>query len=194
MDILSDLPLESSEDFSIAVNNIESGWMDLVIATSEKRFQYSASYLTDPLNDLLEATVLLLTKQSCHSRFGRLFKHSAMVVHDLEGNMIVWLLHYSDDIFTVVIWKDIDTGLIEDLCSYNLDKATYEKKTFEDLPDLTNNLLFALKGSPESFAKTLTATFDNLGAKFPDEEDRDHWGFSYSKTKFQALKKWLQNK
>jgi|APLak6261672720_1056091.scaffolds.fasta_scaffold09005_3 hypothetical protein len=191
MDILSNLTYESCKDFVIQIDEIKAGWMDITISTKDKNFNYSASYLTDPLNDLLDATILLLTNQPFHIRGGWFLKDNAIVVHDLEGDIIVWLLNYSNNILTVLIWENINTDLLEDLCSYNFDIETYKKNEFEDVPDLTKNLIFALKDTPHFFTQILKDTLKNLDAKYPDEEYKGQWGFSYSDTNFKALTKWL---
>lgn len=191
MDILSNLTYNSCKDFKIQVDDIEAGWMDITISTNDKNFNYSASYLTDPLNDLLDATVLLLTNQPFHIRGGWFLKDKAIVVHDLEGDIIVWLLNYSNNILTVLIWENMSTDLLEDLCHYNLDSETYKKNEFEELPDLTKGLIFALQDTALQFARILKETFKNLDAKYPDEEYKGHWGFSYSETNFDILIKWL---
>lgn len=40
-------------------------------------------------------------------------------------------------------------------------------------------LIFALQDTPLQFAQTLKDTFKNLDAKYPDEENKRNWGFSY---------------
>lgn len=79
--------------------------MDITISTADKNFNYSASYLTDPLNDFLDATVLLLTNQPFHIGGGWFLKDNAIVVHDLKGNIIVRLLIYTNNILTVLFGK-----------------------------------------------------------------------------------------
>jgi hypothetical protein len=191
MDILSKLKYKSFNDLNIQVDDIEAGWMDLTISTLYKNFKYSASYLTNPLNDLLSATVLLLTDKPFHIRGGLYIKDNAIVEHDLEGDRIVWLLNYTNTILTVLIWKNISTDLLEDLCLYNFESEIYIKSTLDDLPDLTEDLIFALQDKPFQFAQTLKKTFENLDAKYPDEDYKGEWGFSYSESDFKILIKWI---
>lgn len=191
MDILKKLPFQTVENFIIRVGAIEHGWMDITIATPEKQFSYLASYSTDPLNDLLNATVLLLTDKPFHIRGNWYLNEKAIVIHDLEGSIILWLIINSNGIFTILIWEDINQEMIEDLCHYNFESAIYQKFEFEEPPDLSKKLLFALNVSAIFFAKTLKNILDDLKERVEQNNYEDNWGYEYSEENYAKLINWL---
>ena len=192
MNPLSVLPLKPFDDFSIKLGKIQHGWMEITLETTEKSFEYVASYISDPLNDLLEATVHLLTNQPPPPGYNqRLRKDNAFFVHDTEEIFIVWLLHYSNGIFTISIWDNIIVDVIDQLCYYELDREMYNKYADDELPDLTNDLIFAFTGSPIVFAQKLKDVFDYLDATYTKAKKRKEWGIRYSKENYNMLTQWL---
>ena len=193
MNILPHLPFKPVEQFTFQVTRIYAGWMEIILSDNEKSFKYSASYLTDPLEDILFCTVLLLNKQPVHVRANWFLKEGAVIMHDLEGDIVVWLLHHSNDVFSVLTWFNIDPFVLESLCDDNFDMVAYNRKRvyLEDLPDLSTNLLFAFCGSPIHFAQTLKATLNHVTKTFIVEEDESDWGIRYSIEDYNALCNWI---
>lgn len=193
MNILPHLHFQPLEELSIRVKRIYAGWMDITLSNKEKSFEYSASYLTDPLEEILYCTILLLNKKPVHVRGNWYLKDSAVIYHDLEGRVVVWLLHHSNDVFSLMIWDNIDPDALESLANGNFDMISYNRERVynEDLPDLSTDLLFAFCGSPIHFAKTLKETLENVTKTFIVGEDESDWGIRYSIEDFNALNNWI---
>jgi len=205
MKIFSHFKFTDIEDFEIEIGEIIAGWMDITIGTNNENFKYSASYIGDPLNELLYATDLLLINKPHIIRCEFFIKDTAIVTHHLEPETINWLINYNDNILTILIWKNINTDLLEDLGSCNFDKDLYKKQYGEEYTDsvdyydygetnLEKTLLFALKGEPTKFVKTLVDICKNLDILYEDEKYKNCWGFSYDTDCFNSLVNWLNNK
>lgn len=205
MDILSTFQYNDFNDFNITIGEIRNGWMNITLTTKEKQLDYWASYICDPLNDLLEATVLLLTK-SPKIIYGNTYftkekiiaketRRNELVTHDTEGDYIEWLLRYSDNIFTVIIWKNIFTDLLDTLCFYDFDSKKYEENECEEMPNLIDNLEFAFKGEPIFFAQKLILILKELELKNTVDkyEHKTEWGYRYSEENFTKLTEWIKN-
>lgn len=196
MNILSTLPYTTFDHFYISVEKIRHGWMDLNIGTGIEHISYSASYLGDPLNDLLEVAVLFAGGPKGNAvnyypnpnYIGNYF----YVTHDLEGDLVIWLFKYVDEELTLIIWNGFPTDMdaLYDLAEVDFDDQSCQYHMLSGKPDLTNNLFFAAKGSLSTFAKTLINTFQNL-AELQRWEDDGDWGFAYPVTQFDFLKQWV---
>ncbi len=205
MDALSTLTYKNLNDFYITIGNIRNGWMDITLTTKERQLNYFASYNCDPLNDLLESIVLLLTNQR-KIIYGNTYftkeniistndRKYELVLHDTERESIWWLLKYSDKILTIIIWKNIFSELLDTLCYYDFDSERYAEHESKEMPKLTDELEFAFKGEPMFFAQHLVNVFKELDLKYAIDkyEHKTEWGYRYSKENFTKLTEWIKN-
>jgi hypothetical protein len=156
--------------------------MQFFLNANEDHFIYSASYIGDPLNDLLHATALALDK-SKHDSY-------CCVFHDLEGQDITWLLKLLGDELSVIIWdgnvSDRDTLLT--LSDNNFNSEAFGVLVLDKLPDFHQDLKFALKCKPEIFVRALINAVEGL-YRLKKYDDRD-WGFRYSQEDYDKLIEW----
>jgi hypothetical protein len=197
MDLLANLPYTSFDGFLINVDKIRNGWMNLSITANEKTFNYVASYICDPLNDLLTAAVAIIKKQEITSFIYNSTPNTAgdylYVFHDLEGAEITWLFKYNQKDLTLIIWENcpVDFDTFITLLRENFNSQSFE--ILDESPDVTKELVFAIKGSTVTFIKAVVNMFTNLQSlkRYDDENSDSDWGFKYSIEKFNILKEWL---
>ncbi|OOQ57523.1 hypothetical protein BC343_11975 [Mucilaginibacter pedocola] len=156
--------------------------MDINVLNNGNHISYGASYLTDPLNDLLSAAVLFVSYQNAP-------RMCFCATHELEPSTITWLLKWQGNEMVLLIWEDVETEL-QDLIDAGLDEEYYKHNIDKDLPDITKGLLLAVKDSPRKFIQALIKVFPTLQRLKRDSEDAD-WGFTYSKDKLATLEDWL---
>jgi len=193
MDMLSTLSYTTFNDFYISIKKIRYGWMSFNVVADNKDISYDASYLCDPLNDLLDVAVLFAggPKGKAASYYPKLnyIGNYFYVTHELEGDSVIWLFKYVGEELTLIIWNGfpVDMDALYDLAVADFDD--------QSLPfteqDLTQKLVFAMKGSLLTFAKTLIDTFHNLECLQRWEDDDDEWGFAYSKNQLDFFLKWV---
>ena len=202
MNLLSTLPYISFDDFFIRVKRIRYGWMELYIGFDDNNFNYSASYLSDPLADLLEVTVYsIIEKQSSisdrhYDRFCSINNYY-FVVHDLEGDNVFWLFKYADEELTIIIWNEtFDEDVFFELAQENFNSESMVVKMQDPVIDINKGVLFAMKGAPIGFIKALNNTLGSLKElDRPNEHADDYyndWGFIYSSELYEKLNDWLQ--
>lgn len=200
MNLLSHLPYEPFNDFFINVESIRYGWMDLSIGANGKSLSYGASYTTEPLNDLLNVAVAIVSNKKIISSqdnwrpqpIGNCF----IVYHDLEGTEVPWLFKYENDELTLFIWasEPVDYDTFANLAEWNFNREAIKYSNPDDIPDLSVDLSFAFKGSAAAFVSALLNTIENLSLLPKDgQEDYDGWGFKYSIDNFALLKDWLNH-
>jgi len=191
MNSLLDLNFTTIRDFSITIGKIEAGWMEITLSNPNRTFTYEASYLTDPLNGLLDVMLAIMENPLSYTQNNVLSENTRILVHDLETDFVVWLFNYTNETLRVAIWLNIDFDLLDDFRYFEFNEQTYREHTFEDPPNLTENLLFALEGSHVSFLKTLKQVFENLDKTYVGKEFEGKWGYSYNKKQFHKLMNFL---
>jgi hypothetical protein len=197
MDLLSSLTYTTFDNFYIHVDKIQYGWMYLSVGTDDRNFNYAASYLGDPLNELLHATISIVKEQksNLHSNAVTNIRDYVYVIHELEPDLVTWLFKYNNDELTLIIWKNIPTDVdtFDMLIEEDFNSQSVEITLLDKASVLTDELAFAIKGNFISFIKALINTFINLGSlKRHDGDSNDaDWGFSYSIDNFNFLKEWL---
>ena len=170
---------------TIEIDKIQNGWMYIILKTNFSIKKYAASYLCNPIIDLIEKYLLLYENKTCENNPLRANKKYAVIEHDLEGNNIVWLLHKKEDDLYIYIWEDfleIDNWL---WAEFN-DQSFINN--FENVPQLTENLLFSMKGKMIDFAKTLLPTLDWLKKKRIELDLVDEWGYDFSESDYEKIK------
>lgn len=182
MHLLLSLPFTKFDSFEIIVSRIFAGWMDIDVLNDGNRISYNASYLTDPLNDLLSAAVLFVSYKNAPPMY-------FCATHELEPSKITWLFKWQGSEMILLIWEDIGAEL-QDLIDKDFDEESYKYNMDEDRPDLTKGLLLAVKDSPLKFIQALVNVFPTL-QHLKRDENRDDWGFKYSKDKLAILENWL---
>lgn len=193
--ILANIPLAPITSFSMKIGRIEAGWMDICISLNEKKFDYTVSYVCNPLEDLLYKFLWVIGYKPVpivEDRYidGYLKNGYAIIEHDLEGDNVVYLLHYRNKSLKIYIWHYIYVDLLLDLCYYDFNEKEYYRHTFEELPkDLNENLLWAMEGEPAYFGNLLKQIFDDLKNKYPfaDVNKTKDWGKSFSKVNYRIL-------
>ena len=194
MDILLNLPYTPLDDLYIGVERIKYGWMDLCIAVNGKSFTYGASYLSDPVDDLLTAAVSIIKKDRLAVSHYNLKEIGDFiyVTHELEPGLVTWLFRYTDNKLTLIIWEDMPTDF-DELIEARFESQSDKVQKFDAIPDLTQELLFALNGSAVPFIKALINTFTSIDKleRFEDDSNGHDWGFTYSIDNLNFLKEWL---
>jgi len=190
MDLLGNLSYTCFEDFYIRVEKIKNGWMELCVGNGDKRLNYSASYIGDPLNYLLAAAVSIVENQkSSHIYNGVAYEGEYLfIVHDLEPSLVTWLFKPGNDELALIIWEDMPT-YFEEMIESGFDDIPEEIK----MQDIGKDIFLAIKDSPVLFIKALLGAIEGLTClKRNDVEFSDsEWGHSYSLENVELLKRWL---
>ena len=196
MDLLLNIPttkISSCNDFDIVVKEIEYGWMALSLGIVNQKYLYEVSYICDPLNDLLESTVLLLTGQPMKNY---IYRHWVNLTHcqfdlESEGNLH-WVLRKLDNKWYIYLWhNNVYEKELFNLYYSDFDSDKYKKYLaydFEGFPNLEEGLVFAIEIDPIIWAQILVATFEQLHLKYNSTEYEGMWGVDYNKDNLQILK------
>jgi len=172
-------------DLKIEIDEISNGWIELTLVSNYAFKKYAASYLCDPINDLLVKYTLLNERIPHEINPFRKIIDFAVIEHYLEGANIIWLLRRKEEDLYIYIWENV----------YELDdwlfaefSEQYYIDNFEEIPNLAKNLIFSLKGKMIDFAKTLIPTLDWLKEKGTELELTQDWGYKFSETDYQKIK------
>lgn len=197
MDLLLSLEhtkINCTNDFDVIVEDIDAGWMDLRFGLTNNKLFFEISYLYDPLNDLLETTVLLLAgKPMNHNIYKDIFNFSFCNFElESQGNLH-WIIRKIDDTFYIYLWhNNMYQDEIIDLQKANCDSEQLKTDlffSFEDFPDLNKNLLFAIECNTKVWCEILIKTFTNLPKKYDLAIFQDCWGYTFDKDNFEILNK-----
>jgi hypothetical protein len=189
MDLLDKIQCQPYH-LTLEIGEIDCGWMDITLVSNYAFKMYSASCLCNPIHDLLEKYVLLSENQPYPINPFTSILNYAVVEHDLEGGNIVWLLRKKEDMLYVYIWENIDE--MEDWLSAEFSEQNYLDQ-YEEVPNLTKNLIYSLQGKMLDFAKTLCPVLDGLKQKGAELDCSEHWGYQFSDADYQKIKVLLKN-
>jgi hypothetical protein len=169
----------------IEVGEIYYGWMEITLVSHYAFKKYDVSYLGDPINDLLEKFALLVEDQPYEINPFEFKLNLAVVEHPCEPENMVWLLRKKEDDLYIYIWEN----------EYNMEEwlfADFESQYFiddyEEVPAITKNLVFSLKGKMKDFAATLIKTIEQLKARASQNDLREEWGYKFSEATYQTVK------
>lgn len=191
MNLLSNLTYTPFNDFCIRVSRIQYGWMDLTVSSNNNSLSYSASYVSDPLNDLRAAAVYLIKKDTKYlehhsvNRFGEYL----YIFHDLEPTLVTWLFKVDGSQLTLLIWADMPSNF-HILVEENFNDESIEVKLIDEPIVLPQELSFAIKGPIITFIKALVDTFEELNNLKKPEDDSEYalWGYNYHLEHLNILK------
>src|ERR1700748_1632933 len=175
MNLLSDLAYTQFNDFCIHVEKIQYGWMDITVSSKDNYISYSASYISDPLNDLLGASVYFIKKNAKYLDYHSVnrFDEYLYIFHDLEPDLITWLFKVDENQLTLLIWTDMPNNFHE-LIEGHFDKESIQVQIIDEPIDLFQNLSFAIKGPIITFIKVLVDTFEELNNLKKPEDDSEY--------------------
>ena len=183
MDVLQSIPVSAiyhSDDFKIVVQSATEGWMHLDILTENVSFGYNASNIVNPLNDLFRDSILIITKKPIKNSIDYWYG-CTIAEHFLDsGDVILWMFYMVEDALNIYIWKNTSMELLEELYYCGFDSEKYFINSHKNAPNLNEGLLLAVQIPPTVFAETLINTYNQMEQDFGDD-DRDEWGFDYSK-------------
>lgn len=184
MDLLEKIQCQPY-DLKIEIDEIEYGWMNITLISHYAFKKYAASYLCDPINDLLEKFSSLCEGKSYKVNPFHSIINFAVIEHDLEGQNIIWLLRIDEENLYVYIWENIYE--IDDWLFSGFSEKYYIENQ-EEVPNLAKNLIFSLKGKMPDFAKTLIQTLDWLKIKGTELKLTNQWGYKFSESEYQKIK------
>ena len=183
MDVLQSLPITAinhADEFKIVVQSAADGWMYLDIQTEKVSFGYNACNIVNPLNDLYRDTILIITEKPIKNSIDYWYG-CTIAEHFLEsGDIISWMFYKSDENLHIYIWKNIALDLLEDLYYCGFDSEKYFINSQQNVPDLNKGLMLSVQIPSTVFAESLINTYKQMERDFGDD-DRDEWGFDYSK-------------
>lgn len=189
MDVLKDITTKAiydATDFKITVKSAKDSWMYLDIFTPEYSFGYNACNIVNPLNDLFRDSILIMTKKPVKNSIDYWYG-CTIAEHQLENKEnVLWMFNLVNDVLYLYIWKNKDVELLEDLYYCGFDSEKYYINSQQAVPDMNEGLILALQVSPTIFAEILIQTYLQMEKDF-DNEDREEWGFDYSKNYMSLL-------
>lgn len=191
--MLQNISYTPLEELSINIGPIHHGWMDIDICDGVTNYSYIASYTTDPLNDLLNATVYALTNTPYTDKIGNKLHNYFIIDHDLEnrGN-IYWIFEIQNNKLLLTIWDNPPEELIEFWDSYcDISSIAYDNLQFS-FPVLPKPI-FAHKGETIIFAKKLQSIINELAVRDRDEKDFDGWGYEFAKERVEILSSFIKD-
>ena len=192
--MLQNISYTSLEELSINIGSIHNGWMDIDVYDGTTNFSYVASYTTDPLNDLLEATVCMLSGKPYIDRIGNTIHNYYYVDHDLEGANVFWLFDIRDDVLSISIWDDPANELVDFWdTECDMDSNEYQQLIFAHT-NLPKPVVAAI-GSKTTFGQLINQVFEALELRKPKTYDEfEGWGYNYSQKNFELLASLLKDK
>lgn len=172
-------------DLKIEIDEIEYAWMNITLVSHFAIKKYSASYLCDPINDLLEKYTLLAENKPYEINPFHSILNYAVIEHNLEGMNIIWLLRKKEDDLYIYIWEDVyemeDWLFVEFSQQYFIDNL-------EEIPNLAKNLIFSIKGKMIDFAKTLMPTLELLKKNGVELDLTKTWGYKFNESDYKKIK------
>jgi len=185
MDLLDNIQYQNFNLY-IEIGEIDYGWMDITLVSHYAYKKYCASYLCDPINDLVQKFALLIDNKPFQINPFESRMNIAIVEHDCEEGNIVWLLRKSNDDLYIYIWEneyELDEWLLADFSTgYFLDND-------ELLPNITKNLIFSLRGTMKDFAGTVIKTVEYLKNQARQLDPKDDWGYKISDSDYHEVLK-----
>ena len=112
----------------------------------------------------------------------------AFVEHDCETRIYRWILRKEQEDIYIYIWEDeygIEDWFMADFLSENFTSK------YEEIPNVTKNLIFSLKGKMKDFAATVIKTIDQLKLRATELDKAEEWGYKFSEVEYQKLKEIL---
>ena len=180
--------INPKEDFTIRITRINAGWMSFDIGTPENRKSYTASYMTEALKDLVEAAIHLLkfdkdkTINNRRENFGLAGRGADIINHELEPGFITWHFQLENGNLKLLIWKEISGDLLECIAEYGYDNECYDDDYDfkpELMPDLAEQLWFALQMPIQVFAEILLDTLNDVERNYPSKKYLNRWFSAY---------------
>jgi hypothetical protein len=171
----ADLSSGPFKDFEVKVSKIQYGWMDITIFNDGNNYSYSASYTTDPLNDLLNAAVSLIHHEAISTKYRNEYFY---IAHDLEGDDLTWLFIPQENSWFFSVFIDAKvTGQL------------FDAEALAEINPIKEQLILSTKDSLVPFIKAIVNTFPTLETLYRfDDED---WGYKYSEKSLKKLQNWL---
>lgn len=187
--MIPNLPYADLNTFNIHIGCIRAGWMEITLEAQGNEFLYNAGYCTNPIDEILKATVSVLYNLPFHIRSGWHLLNHAFAIHDREPLTITWLFHCADNLLTIAVWDDLNQDILEDLCHSNFKYRDFITD-HDDYPDLKMDLMFAVQGDALLFAKKLMVIFEELDTR----KKQNKWGYNYSIEYFDKLNAYIQSR
>lgn len=195
MDVLLNIPstkVTSAADFELVVTAIQSGWMTLQLGTTTQKNEFRISYLCDPLNDLLESSVALLSGQPVTTSDYKNWVNCVECRFELESEgILTWVLRKIENKLYIYLWHNtIDYDDVINLYHSDFDSTKYKENLgydFTAFPKVNEGVVFAIACEPKVWAQILVTTLEQLQKKFNPKDYQEEWGVTFNQENFKTL-------
>lgn len=148
MDLLDQICFEPLE-LKVTTGRIYAGWMDFTIKTPSKCVFYKVSYICNPVRDIVQAAVLLIRNKPLMVSFTDTSNCCVIEHHCETEGIYYWIILREFNTVRVMCYHNC-SEFVETMVDMNFSSSkTYD--IYNDLPDIHQNLMFAVKGTTHDF-------------------------------------------
>ncbi|MCU7550404.1 hypothetical protein OCK74_14885 [Chitinophagaceae bacterium LB-8] len=178
--------------FSIQIENMEAGWINISFTAENTNASYSASKLTNALSDLLEAVVDILPGIGEHDKYFGTLGIRSRCTHDLEaqGSMVIDFKRDDFRRIYVLIRQSPDLDYEEDLELNGFDENGW---WIDKSIDFQEPVLMAIILDEAVLVYHLYKACHALLEKFNKEEYRNRFGHDFPEELLQKIRSWLKD-